>query len=337
MEFCSVGAVYTCCSAHVKHNHYIGNAYEQSFDEIWNSDNAKKLRYSVSCGDFEYCNSICPWMNEGNYSESRYFHPIIQRGDTKYKFFKWQECEINAGPEMIALSCDDTCNLSCRSCRGGVRTNSKEEDRRLLSMLMNVVRPALKNCKALKALGSGEFFVSKSMREFFTTLTPSEFPLLKLEIVTNGQLLTQENWERFSNLKGMVESLFASIDAADKDTYEYLRRGGKWENLCANMEFASALKRSREIKRIVLNFVLQKENCNQILDVIMLAKKWDVDQISFQRLANWGTYSPQEYMELDVFNPSNKYFYEVRNLLEKAKTEGKKLNIEIVENATTSN
>jgi FtsZ-binding cell division protein ZapB len=50
------GFVSTCCPNYLKYDYFIGNAYTDTFDKIWNSDIAKRLRYSVSCGNFEYCN-----------------------------------------------------------------------------------------------------------------------------------------------------------------------------------------------------------------------------------------------------------------------------------------
>jgi len=55
IDICAA-SVHTCCSNYLKYGFSIGNAYTNTLDEVWNSDNIKKLRYSVSCGNFEYCN-----------------------------------------------------------------------------------------------------------------------------------------------------------------------------------------------------------------------------------------------------------------------------------------
>lgn len=113
IEILPRGEVYTCCSGYIKHNYYIGNIYEEyeSFEEIWNSDKAKKLRYSVSEGNFEFCQKKC-----------RFFHmpasednPIVSKSSIQ-SHNCWEEYAINTTPKYIMLSCDETCNLRCPSC-----------------------------------------------------------------------------------------------------------------------------------------------------------------------------------------------------------------------------
>jgi wyosine [tRNA(Phe)-imidazoG37] synthetase (radical SAM superfamily) len=94
----------------------------------------------------------------------------------------------------------------------------------------------------LSSLGNGEFFVSKPLLQFYQTLSKQEFPLLKLDIITNGTLFNLQRWEKLSNLH-------VSIDSANKETYEKIRREVRWEVLCDNMEYISLLRVSCEIKR----------------------------------------------------------------------------------------
>jgi wyosine [tRNA(Phe)-imidazoG37] synthetase (radical SAM superfamily) len=166
----------------------------------------------------------------------------------------------------------------------------------------------------LTSLGNGEFFASKSLLQFYQTLSREEFPQLKLEIMTNGTLLNQERWGKLSNLKGMVNKISVSIDAANKETYEKLRRGGRWEVLCSNMEFVSSLRVSDEIKEFNMSFVVQKENFRQMRDYVTLAKKWNAGCVSFRRLKNL-TYSPDVYIDNDVFNKENPNYKEAVQIL----------------------
>jgi len=80
----------------------------------------------------------------------------------------------------------------------------------------------------------------------------------------------------------MPVKFFISIDASDKETYEKLRRGAKWEILCENMNFVSELRKNNAIERLQLNFVIQNENYNQMEKFIDLGRQWNVDEIIFQ-------------------------------------------------------
>lgn len=313
MEILERGEVYSCCSAYVKHNFYHGNAYNDTFERIWNSDNAKKLRYSVAVGDYEYCNSSCMVLNvpRSNGDDT----PFVSHELFQPKYETWKDCTAESTPKEIALTCDPTCNLTCPSCRSCIKAVGKDESQKIYAMLQEFVRPALKNCELMTAIGSGEFFASKALTDFYKTLSKTEFPKLKLNINTNGQLMTAANWEKFSNLDGMVDCIVISIDAAKKDSYEKLRCGGRWEVLCDNLEYISSLKKSGCVNHIHFRFLVQLENYSQIAEFVELAHQYSADQIFFQRLDNWGTYSPSEFVKLDVAHPENPCCQEVKKQL----------------------
>ena len=296
----------------------MGNAYENTIDELWNSDVAKKLRYSVSKGRFEYCSrEYCtilryPDANPGT---------MISRENWERDDRDWQECAMDVYPSIINLACDETCNLNCVSCRGALHVNTAEENARLSRMLESFLRPALKNCTWLSGLGSGEFFASKPIFEFFRTLTQADYPQLKLGIITNGMLFTPERWSKLQNLKGMVERLSVSIDAANKETYEKLRRGGNWETLCDNLDFISTLKASGEIKALSLNFVVRDENFRQMLDFVALAKKWNAGVVHFSRIINRTDVPSEQFSCMDVFSKNNPHYDEASRLMSECKKE----------------
>jgi len=200
-------------------------------------------------------------------------------------------------------------------------------------MLENFVRPALKDCTTLSCLGSGEFFASKPIFDFFRSLDKKELPFLKVNIMTNGTLFTPERFDKLSNLNGMVNRIHVSIDAANKLTYEKLRRGGKWETLCENMEYISSLRVSNEIKNFTMSFVVQKENFRQMRDYVTLAKQWHADEVTFRRLKfNSGAYSTETYMENDVFSRENQHYDEAVKILTELKRESE---IRITDNCIT--
>ncbi len=310
------GSAYTCCTAYVKHNHSIGNVYQvSSLDELWNSDNVKKLRYCVSNGDFEYCNSICKWLDERNFIDVPYGHPIVARETFPYSYNTWQDCRRETSPKAIGLSCDETCNLRCRSCRHLFRVMDRDQIQRMYEMYMNIIRPALTNCERLTALISGEFFSSPATQDFFKTLSKEEFPDLGISLITNGTLFSPQKWSEFSNLKGMVKNVYISVDAATKETYENLRLGGVWDTLSANLEFISSLKESEGVEQVSLNFVVQKDNFREMPAFIEMAKRLKCMAVEFQGLNNLGMYTSEEYSELNVLNPSSSCFKEARTIL----------------------
>lgn len=182
-------------------------------------------------------------------------------------------------------------------------------------MLMEKIWPNLSSCKLLGLLGSGEVFASEASSRFLKTLTAERFPGLSIRIITNAQLFTVERWAAFENLHKIPLYFDISVDAANKETYEKLRFGGKWEILCQNMELITGLRKAGNIQYLTLNFVVQKENFQQILDFVKLGKQWGADVINFQFMTNWGTLSTEAYEEKNVLLPQNPYYQETTALL----------------------
>jgi wyosine [tRNA(Phe)-imidazoG37] synthetase (radical SAM superfamily) len=84
----------------------------------------------------------------------------------------------------------------------------------------------------------------------------------------------------------MISILSVSIDAASKETYERLRRGGDFEKLKRNLEFFSKLKSEGSIYKLKLNFLVQTANFREIEAFYDSMLKYDPDIIHYQRLAN---------------------------------------------------
>lgn len=330
IEVLTNGDIYTCCSAHLKHGYYIGNLFQDEIDEIWNSKKAKKLRYSVSEGEFEYCNHMCRWLHQDKEERNDKISPIRERKEMDIHFKNYQECVLQEGPTEISLSCDDTCNLYCQSCRAERKVLDKEKSEELYQVLMKKVRPMLATCKNLSALGSGDIFSSQALSRFYFTLSKEEFPDLELLIITNAQLLTRKKWEEFSNLHGMTMDLVISIDAAKKETYEVIRRGGSWEVLNENMAAICEWKKQGLIRSLQINFLVQRRNYLEIEEFVELGKQWGVNRIEFQKMANWGSYSDEEFLKEDVNNPENECYQEAMKRLSRVYRQEN--GIEIIQN-----
>ena len=314
--------VYTCCPAHLKSGFSIGNTKDSLsdfFEYTWNSENARKLRYSVSKGCFEYCNQRCRYLRTPEQ------FPDVMRPRSLWEFdpSSWQDCKLSSGPTHIHVACDVACNLHCASCRTSVRVNSSEENKIISNILEGIVRPLLKDCNYLYTNGGGEFFASVPLNQFYKTFSSEAYPNLRLGILTNGTLLTSKRWRNLQNIHDMVDLVKVSIDAATKSTYEKLRRGARWSDIVINMDYLSSLRQSNQIARLEINFVVQSENYHEIGMFVELGEKWGVDKVNFSSLMNFGTFSNAAYMEKNVFNPKNPLYEHVYQAMLRAKSQSK--------------
>ena len=299
------GDVYTCCSGWLKSGYCIGNIYEQTVKEIWNSERAKILRYSVTRGDFEYCQEYCMYLANREKADSADSRFAIKRKDADTSWLNNYDYKNAELPDIIALSCDETCNLKCPSCRSHFKVFDAEQSERLENMLMKKVRPMLHSCKYIDMLGSGEVFASNACSNFLKSLTKNEFPQLQIRIISNAQLFTVHKWNEFDNLHQFPLIFHVSIDAAEKQTYEKLRLGAKWETLLENMKLIASLRQQGNICDLTISMVVQKANYQQMPAFVELAKEWNADAVQFQHITNWGTQSTESYEENDIFSAHN--------------------------------
>ncbi len=317
MEILPRGEVYTCCSGALKSDYYIGNIYKQSIEEIWNSERAQRLRYSVTKGDFEYCHEYCLWLAQRNQPvHMTEMQPVQKKDGKEFPYRCYQDCRIDEYPKIITLGCDETCNLKCPSCRSSRKALEKEKSQQLLKMLMEKIWPLMGNCEQLELLSTGEVFASAACSAFLKALRVEDCPRLAIRIITNAQLFTRKCWAEFSNLHQFKLLFYVSVDAAEKETYEKIRRGGKWEQLHENMKLISELRQRGIIRELTLNFVVQEDNYLQMPAFVELAGKWGADAVNFQYMTNWGTLSQEEYQRKNVFDSGNLHRQKAAEILQ---------------------
>ncbi len=225
-----------------------------------------------------------------------------------------------ASPKIVILSCDESCNLSCPTCRSSVRGLDQDQAEKLYQKLEQILPSLLEDCELLGGLSSGEIFASHAMSKLFKTITAQKYPKLTLSLITNLQLLTKEKWFEFKNLHDVPIRLHVSVDAAEKETYEINRRGGTWERLCENLKYFREWRKRPDNKIVFLemSFVVQKNNYHQIKDFVQFAEEMEADVAEFQKMTNWGTFSEEEYKKRNVLDPDHPEYNEVYDILRQA-------------------
>jgi MoaA/NifB/PqqE/SkfB family radical SAM enzyme len=298
LETAPGGDVYFCCPAWLPVP--IGNINAEGATEVWNSPAAQEIRESVLDGTYRYCSRVhCPKLSAGalpHRSEvtDRRLRRVIDSGVTR----------LDDGPKRVVLSHDRSCNLSCPSCRTGRILARKAEQARLNRMADTVLLPLLSNARRLRVTSGGDPFGSAHFQYVLRHLDRSSNPDLRLDLQTNGILLTPRLWERLK-LEGRVDQLIVSVDAAEPDTYATVRRGGHFGTLLGNLAFMSALRRERRIRRLRLDFVVQAANFREMPAFVDLARSFAADGVKFQMIRSWGTWTPEEFARQDIGDPAH--------------------------------
>ena len=309
------GDVNTCCKGWMPAP--IGNIHKATAEEIWNSPAAQEVRRSVLDGDFRYCSRVfCPKIT------TRSLPRRAEVRNPEYKeIIRRHQTRLERGPRRVLLSHDRSCNLSCPSCRTTLIVAKKREQMRLSRLVDDVLLPMLKDARSVKITGSGDPFGSNHFRHLLQRLDQREFPWLKLEIQTNGQLMDEVAWRELK-LEGRVERVLVSIDAAKEATYKIVRRGGTLRRLLRNLLFLRRLRIEGKIGFLQLDFVVQGLNYREIPAAVDLARRLKADRIYFQLLRNWGTFTSAEFDRHNIANPAHPEFSEFLTVLRDPRLKG---------------
>ena len=299
------GSCYLCeCTSWLPQS--AGNLNTQSLEDIVNSKMARELQSSIEDGSYRYCNNKqCSYL-------------LDTREETKVW---WKTVLPLKQIKNIRLAIDDSCNLSCPSCRTHqIFERDKLQLRKRYQLADKIVEYVKKQSHIINIhVGSdGDPFASLIYRYFVKTI--KDLPNVRFTIQTNG-LLIKKMHLRHQTLFEKLDILNLSIDGATKTTYELLRRGGSYEKIIENLESAKELKQRYGFK-FILHFVVQAENYQEMTDIVALAEKYGADRIWLNKITNWNTFKDFKYKNVaDPTHPEYRLYLDIKNWLkEKSKT-----------------
>ena len=288
--------IYSCCPSWLDTK--VGELSE--IETVWKSETLKNIHDSILDDSYRYCSkSKCPYLsqilNEGTIPSG-----FSKKSDFKFELHK-------DGPTNINFAFDRSCNLSCPTCRNVVMMADGTELEFVENTMNDVINTFGKNIKYIYLSGSADPFASKTFRKFLLNFDKTKFPNLKqIHIHTNGLLFTEKMWNNLSNVHEYIKSFEISIDAANKETYEIVRRGGNWDVLIENLKFIGTLK----IKSKRVSFVVQDSNYLEMEDFynLMMGIFNNKVDVFFGKISNWGTYSESEFKIKNICDESHPEF-----------------------------
>ena len=260
------GRIFLClCEAWVPWT--VGHLLEfESMQDIWQHPVALDIAHSQHLGEYKYC-------------------------DTKY-------CNVENEPKnqsliQLLIGIDDSCQLVCPSCRKDLIFDKDYDDKlpwveRIVSWLQKYEKADLIKL----VFGShGDPFASRLYRKIISDLANlTVTPMIHFHLRTNGLLLS-----RYLDELGVLPRLTQleiSIDAATQETYEQVRRPGRWQSLIENLDYCLAVRKHNPFQ-VKANFVVQQTNYQEIPKFVELCRNYKM-MPNFTLLQNWNTFSYRE-------------------------------------------
>ena len=303
---------FLCCASWLKKHLPKG----EPMSEMWNSEEAKDIRKSVTDGSYRHCDkNQCPYLSQLTNLNTKTSGPIKHISELQEGFFDsydFESGEMKESPKVIHMSFDRTCNYKCPSCRIDMIVANSSKIEKINATIKEMETLYSNSIETIYCSGTADPFASVSYRNFLRNFNPKKYPKLKsIHLHTNASLWNKEMWDSMTNIHKYVHTCEISIDAGTQHTYENVTRlGGNWDNLISNLNFISTIKSLQTVK---CSFVTQQSNYNEMetfLNIIYSIFK-NKTKVFFGRITNWGTFNDGQFKLIDVGNdthPEHKLF-----------------------------
>ncbi len=181
---------------------------------------------------------------------------------------------LDSKPRGLGITLTNKCNIRCIMC--SVWQNSWDIPEK-------TIKEILKLFPYLERLfwQGGEVFLSPYFGEILEEI--ALYPNLRQDINTNG-LLIDEKWAK--KLVKVNSNIIFSIDSVTKNTYEYIRKGARFEDLISSIQILNkyrddANNGDQTLKKCstLINLVIMNSNYKELPYFVDFAKKYRFDRL----------------------------------------------------------
>ena len=192
------GNVMLCCGHWLPTS--VGNFIHEPVDHVLNSPTALKIRKSVTDGSYKYCNHVdCAVLVRDDLTKMEDAPHLAVRKSIETGDFRVDH------PVEVMFAFDQTCNLSCPSCRIERITEKVSEFVAKARAVEEKFTPLLSKAKILHINPAGELFASKPSRKVLELINDDTCPDVRLAIISNGTLFNEGEWNKFPGIHNKIE------------------------------------------------------------------------------------------------------------------------------------
>jgi MoaA/NifB/PqqE/SkfB family radical SAM enzyme len=178
---------------------------------------------------------------------------------------------------LLQVESSIACNLRCIMCPWEDERKRSANHGHMSPEVWQALVPHLNEVRSIDFTGGGEPLLQPHLLDWIEQAKNNG---CDAGFLTNGMLLDTETSDRLLNI-GLNWICF-SIDGADRETYEMIRRGSRFDTLCDNISYLCA-KRINQLPEVMINFVIMRSNFHQLEKIVHLAKNLGADQVNFKQ------------------------------------------------------
>jgi len=176
-------------------------------------------------------------------------------------------------PYYYAIHLNVPCNQKCVMCA----PYGNHTDKRMITLDdFAAFFAQIENVAEHLTLIGGETFMYPWIGEVLDLLAQHE---IAVTINTNATMLTPDVTPRLLALHEL--NLRCSVDAATRETYHRIRGTDVFDKVIANMRRFSTTIEGNERTRMILVYVVMRENLSDVLPFVELARTFNIDRVEF--------------------------------------------------------
>lgn len=183
--------------------------------------------------------------------------------------------------KRVYIEVTTKCNFACITC---IRSSWKDSLEHMAWETFESIRENLKELPELETVHFGGFGEPMMHPRIFDMVKDIKNLGLKVEMITNGSYLTDENIRKLIDIE--LDVLFTSFDSPDEERYNEIRIGADFKNVSRNIENMQEFKRKLGVTKpeLAIEFVAMKKNFQQLPELIKMAHNLKVNQIIVSNL-----------------------------------------------------
>ncbi len=202
--------------------------------------------------------------------------------------FRDKKILLGSKPLTLRIILTNRCNINCIMCNLGAQKDKFTIPYEVVNKIMDFF-PYLERID----WQGGEVFLVEYFEELFQKA--SLYPDLRQTLQING-LLLDKRWAELLAKNNMA--VLFSIDATTKKTYEYIRRGARFEDLLENIHvFNEYREKYGSSADKILCVCIMRSNYRELEEFAGLAIKYGFRQISFGAIHGTNAFNE------NIFNP----------------------------------
>lgn len=169
------------------------------------------------------------------------------------------------------------CNLRCLMCPWPGLRPRQGESLHMHPATWELLTPYLREVQSIDFTGSGEPLLSPNL---FQWLQEAKDCGCRTGFLTNGLLLKEKTICQVIDTE--LDWIGFSIDAADKELYQQIRKGANFNTVCTAIN-SLGRKKTGDRPQMMLNFVIMEINLDQLEDIVRLAHELGIDRVNFKQ------------------------------------------------------